>query len=100
MSCTKSVKDKVKEFIERRFLYDCLWTKGNCYFFALILKDVFGGRILYDEIYGHFVTEIEGEMYDHTGLYTPKGGEAFVAWDELKEQDSSHYERIRKDCCT
>ena len=43
--------DEVLEFIRRRFLQDCHWRDGNCYYFALILKDRFPeSRIVYDAI--------------------------------------------------
>lgn len=57
-------KDKVLEFIERRFPTDSRWMNGNCYFFALILKDVFGGEIFYEVIAGHFVCMIGMEFIE------------------------------------
>lgn len=92
--------ERILDFIGRRFPEDIRWTDGNCYFFSLILRDVFGGRILYDSTYGHFLTEIGGELYDHRGLYQRKGGESLTEWGLLKEEDSTHWERIRRDCCT
>lgn len=39
--------NKIEEFINRRFPNDCNWLSGNCYYFAIILKDRFPeGNIL------------------------------------------------------
>lgn len=89
---------KVVNFIKRRFPIDSRWTCGNCYFFALILKDAFGGTILYDEIKGHFVCEINGTPYDYNGVYENKDG-FLIEWEELKKEDPLYSERLVRDCC-
>lgn len=48
------------------------FMNGYCYYFAVILKERFGGIILYDPIDGHFVTKIDGSIYDITGDVTAK----------------------------
>lgn len=92
-------KDKVLEFIERRFPTDSRWMDGNCYFFALILKDVFDGKIYYDVIEGHFLCLIKGKFYDWNGIHGKRKDEVYVKWDEFKEYDSIQHERIIKNCC-
>ena len=57
--------NEVLEFIKRRFSVDCNWTTGNCYYFAIILKDCFSsGKIFYDVINGHFIFFYDGKYYD------------------------------------
>lgn len=90
------MKQKVIEFILRRFPQDCNWTDGNCYFFALILHDVFGGEIYYDVVNGHFVTKIKNKFYDWTGEVTD--AEVLVKWDKFDKYDKAQKERIIRDC--
>ena len=60
------------DFINRRFKEDCNWINGNCYYFALILRDRFpGGIIYYDVINGHFIYQYNGNYYDWTGIIYP-----------------------------
>lgn len=92
-------KDKVLEFIQRRFSTDCNWTDGNCYFLALILADVFGGDIWYECIAGHFVCMIGGMFYDWGGVHDRQADEFYVRWNEFKQYDGLRYERIIRDCC-
>lgn len=48
------------------------FTKGYCYYFAVILMERFGGIILYDYLDGHFVIMIRHRIYDITGDVTNK----------------------------
>lgn len=87
----------VLEFIHRRFPVDCNWISGNCYYFALILKDRFpGGTVYYDVIDGHFVYLYNGRYYDWTGIIEPKG--YLVEWDKFAEYDIIQKKRIVEDC--
>jgi hypothetical protein len=75
---------------------DVVFTCGCCYWFALILYLRFQGRsrIMYDQVENHFVTEIDGRIYDITGDVT--GKYQVEPWDEL--DDSSLKRRIVRDC--
>lgn len=89
--------DNIIEFIKRRFKTDCKWLDGNCYYFALILKDRFpGGEIYYDVIYGHFVYGINGQYFDWSGEVTPKG--KLVEWEQMEKYDSLVKQRIFEGC--
>lgn len=90
------MEKKILDFIQRRFPKDCNWTDGNCYFFALILQNVFGGEIYYDVINGHFVAKIGRNYYDWTGKVRNIG--LLVEWDKFSEYDSLQKERIIRDC--
>jgi hypothetical protein len=81
--------NNVIEFINRRFKSDCKWKNGNCYYFALILKDRFNGEIYYDVIDGHFVCKIEDKYYDWEGIYETTN--VVVNWNNF-----DIYDRLQK----
>lgn len=90
---------EVIEFINRRWKKDANWLNGNCYYFALILKDRFPkGRIWYDVIYGHFIFELKGRFYDFSGEIAVPGGAYCIPWDEMEAYDKLLYKRIIRDC--
>lgn len=87
----------VLEFIKRRFAIDCHWLDGNCYYFALILKDRFkSGKIMYDVIKGHFIFLYDGKYYDWTGVIEPDGH--LVEWDKMAEYDILVKQRVIEGC--
>lgn len=93
----KNMEDKIVEFIRRRFPKDQDWTTGNCYFFALILNDVFEGDIVYDVIVGHFMFQSrEGELYDWTGRVAEWNH--IVKWKDFDTYDAEQKTRIIRDC--
>lgn len=90
--------DEVLEFIDRRFPGDCSWLNGNCYYFALILKDRFPqGEILYDVIDGHFVFKYNDNYYDYKGITYQDDG-YLVPWESFDEYDCIQKTRIIRDC--
>jgi len=91
------MKNKVLEFIKKRFPVDCNWLDGNCYYFAQILKLRFSGTIFYDVVYGHFVTEIGGIKYDWSGVVNDKDRE-YIRWDDFSYYDLLLEKRIIRDC--
>lgn len=89
--------NEILDFIQRRFQKDCNWVDGNCYYFAIILKDRFPeGKIFYDVIHGHFVFEYQDELYDWNGIHNSKG--FLVDWENFDEYDSVLKKRIIRDC--
>ena len=92
----QETKEKVLEFINRRFPNDSNWLTGNCYHFALILADVFGGEIWYDIGIGHFVTKIGVEFYDYNGISRSK--DIRVKWSAYEDYDGQEKEIIIRDC--
>ena len=90
---------EVLNFIHKRFLKDNDWLTGNCYYFALILKDRFpNGSIFYDVISGHFVTKIDDINYDWSGVVLNNEYHYYVEWDKFDTYDSLQKERIIRDC--
>lgn len=91
--------NEVLEFINRRFKKDCNWVDGNCYYFAIILKDRFPeGKIFYDVVLGHFVFLYKDEFYDWEGVFNPMSHKYLVEWDKFDEYDSSQKKVIVKYC--
>ncbi len=90
---------QVLEFIKRRFPIDNKWTDGNCYYFAVILKSRFSeGIILYDVIDGHFVTHIDGQNYDWSGIVSDEGKHYYVEWDIFDQYDELQKQSIINQC--
>ena len=89
--------DDVLEFIHRRFPVDNDWLTGNCYYFAMILKERFGGTICYDVIDGHFLTVIDGVKYDWSGV-VPANNHPYVIWDSFECYDRNQFNRVYMDC--
>lgn len=89
--------NEVLGFIQRRFKKDCNWVDGNCYYFAIILKDRFPeGKIFYDVILGHFVFKYQDKLYDWKGIHNSEG--FLVDWENFDEYDSVLKKRIIRDC--
>lgn len=66
------ILDFISHFTQNGKLKDVerCFTDGCCYWFAVILANQFGGKIVYDEIDGHFATKIDKRIYDITGDVT------------------------------
>ena len=91
--------DRIEEFIHRRFPVDCDWMTENCYFFAMIIKSVFSGWIVYDPIDGHFLCRTDGGYYDWTGRreYDAEYTRNFVDWKTYMWQEPEHASKIMRD---
>lgn len=75
---------------------DC-FSYGNCYWFAKILIDRFGGTLYYDEINNHFFTKIKNTFYDIKGAYIP-GSVGIYSWSEYILIEPLNASRIYKNC--
>ena len=90
--------NEVLEFINRKFNTDCNWTTGNCYYFAIILKDRFpNGTIFYDVVNGHFVFKYKNKYYDWKGMVNLDDC-LVVEWDNFNKYDEIQRQRIVQDC--
>ena len=94
------MKEKVIEFIKRRFSIDCNWTCGNCYWLTVILQHRFGGEIYYLPIIGHFIIKIENNYYDWNGIVSEEIllRDNIVSLNYIKENDSLWYKHLMRDC--
>ena len=85
MSC-ETVLDFIEQFnaYEKESVLLDTFTKGFCYYFALMLQDRFLGEILYDPVIGHFITKIDSRFYDITGDVT----ERYILNDRLYKKST------------
>lgn len=95
--------NEILKFIEKfKFKYKEelveVFTTGNCYYFAIILKERFNGEIYYMPIINHFICKIENKYYDITGEVNPS--EHPYKWSEYKLEDKKHTNSITKYCIT
>lgn len=72
-----------------------IFSDGWCYYFAIILRARFAGRIYYLPKENHFVCKIGEMFYDINGVVIP---EEEVPWDEYKYEDMLHTQHIIRDC--
>lgn len=93
------MKNKILDFIDRRFGdTDSHWQDGNCYYFALILKDRFpSGKIVYDPVDNHFLFKYLGVLYDSKGIDNRSNREV-IKWDKYREFDEEDYKNVIKYC--
>lgn len=66
------MKDQVLDFINKfKFKHarqlEQVFTSGNCYYFAVILRDRFNGQIYYLPSANHFVCKVNNNYYDIEG---------------------------------
>lgn len=93
----------VIEFINRRFKDESYWLNGNCYYFAIILKERFcnnNSEIYYDVLEGHFICKIDDIFYDWNGIvnYDDEYKSKYVKkWSTYHTEDCIHWERIVRD---
>lgn len=95
-------KEMYPEQIEDLFLHGC------CYWFADILERQFHGRKCYDPTENHFVSEIDGHLYDIRGNIDkeydkptddPSNQDSdLIYWDVYQEWEDLDAKRVIKNC--
>ena len=77
-----------------------VFTCGNCYWFALILKERFHGTLYYLPVENHFLCRIYKKFYDIKGLYvlTTAQRKNIKWWEGVKKEDRFVYDSIVRDC--
>lgn len=95
----------VEKFINKfKFLHpiaaEDLFLYGDCYYFAIILKERFPDAIIkYLVIDNHFVAEIDGRLYDIRGDITDiVDMSQLISWSDMESYDELLYKRIIRDC--
>ena len=96
---TNPTSENILQFIKKfsdfgNQVVEC-FTKGNCFWFAMVLAMEFAGEIYYDPIVGHFATMIDGVLYDITGAV--KNTSDFVSVEEIRK-DELLWARLQRDC--
>jgi len=96
------MNNDVIEFIEnfkkqRKEAVEYVFQNGNCYWFSVILIELFGGEAYYLPIANHFITKIDGKYYDITGEIT-EFDETPMKWSEFCELDPKCASRIYHYC--
>lgn len=95
------MKQNILDFITKfKFEYphqlEYVFTHGNCYYFAMILKERFHGQIYYLPIANHFVCKIDNNYYDITGEAAMN--ESPIDWIDYQKHELSHSKKIIRDC--
>ena len=77
-----------------------IFTNGNCYFFALILKELFtGSHIVFSQSESHFLVMYDNHLYDILGDRTKEISiYDLYAWEDMKTIDNAYYNRLLRDC--
>jgi len=79
-----NIKEKIYFF---RTPAEIMFADGYCYYFALILKDAFGGSIMWHKNHGHIVWMDENKIcYDIYGVFDDYGEGDIVPISELGEK--------------
>lgn len=95
------MQNQVLNFIKKfKFKYDkqieYVFMSGNCYYFAIILKERFQGEIYYLPIFNHFVCKIDNNYYDITGIACMN--ETPIKWSTFKQTNRHNAQQIIRDC--
>lgn len=75
---------------------ESIFTDSNCFHFAVILKNLFGGDIIYDMDLNHFVLKLNRRYYDITGETEKPFNNCL--WEELENIDPIEYEFVYDNC--
>lgn len=78
---------------------ETVFTTGGCWWFSYILQGRFhGARPIYLPAPGHFVTDIDGRLYDATGDVTDEYADASkVPWSEMGQYDRNARDAVERD---
>ncbi len=99
------IQDKVIQFIGHFNGSEDVFLHGCCYWFAEILEQRFfvesKAAIKYEPVEGHFVTEIDGKLYDVRGDVTEMySGKVLYDLDEMRRDKNGHrqYWKLMREC--
>lgn len=100
MNKIKTKEDLILDFIKqfRDLGATNCFSNGMCYWFATILRMRFNGEhchIMYDEVENHFGCEINGIVYDITGVASAYD---WQPWYNIEMNDRLLHSRILRDC--
>ena len=96
---TELQRFEVLQFIREFHGSEAVFLNNCCYWFAFILQARFAAEILYMPVDGHFVSRIQGHLYDISGDVTDKyAGDVVVPWARMQDYDAAVYDRVLRDC--
>lgn len=94
-----ATQSEILKFIKHFERAEDCFLDGCCYWFAYILQARFAGRIYYYFAEGHFVSEIQGRLYDVRGDVTELyAGVDRYSMEEIQALDVKWYQRLLHDC--
>ena len=87
-------KEEVLKFIKEFEKVSKFFLDGKCYWFAVILKERFSGRMMYHPILNHWSVKIgELGLFDASGEVDP---DRYEPWPCAFIEDTLHYNRLVK----
>lgn len=92
---SKNILEFVENFRNKHPDFQYLFTHGLCYHFAAILKSIFFGDIVYNDIDNHFAFYDGVNTIDITGIIDSKG---FISWDDYVQKEKLNSERVNNEC--
>ena len=95
-----SRKKEIENFLARFHSsedVDEVFTRGCCYWFAVIMAMRFNSPVMYSPVDNHFTARIHGRLYDITGDVTEKYPDS-VSWIDYAMFDPNDFGRIVRDC--
>lgn len=77
-----------------------IFTEGCCYWFAYVLQsrffDTHECRLMYNQVTGHFCDEIDGVLYDITGVLEDDG--KWEEWVNFYFKEPDYGDVVVRDC--
>lgn len=92
---SKIILEFVKSFRDKHPNFQYLFTNGLCYHFAAILKSIFFGDIVYNEVDNHFAFNDGENVIDITGIISSEG---FELWDKYIQKERLNSGRVIDEC--
>ena len=87
----------IREWIKENFPHNDNWDEDNCFFFSLILRERFEGKIYYDVVNNYFITKIGDKFYDYNGEYFCINKCWLVDWEEFQKLNLQVLEKAKKE---
>lgn len=73
-----------------------VFAEGYCYWLAWILRERFGGELMYNPVLGHFCCRVDGVMWDIGGEIEDDG--KWQEWWLYEMNEPLDAGRVRKAC--
>ena len=87
----KTILNFIKQFESAKHMF----LNGKCYWFAVILRERFNGKLYYNPIMNHWACLINNELYDVTGMIV---NTCYEPWPDCVADDTLLYHRLINQC--